>query len=139
MRVTRVRVTFFDHGFRRRDGIVGLRAETLAAASTAGLVGVLHGAVRDVVIVLSFGAIALFMGVLIYGWAKGWDMSTTRQPSSRALSQVGTHTSGGLACPDCGGTQFTAKRSVSGKMVAGVLAPKTRVKCVTCGTTYVRG
>lgn len=56
-------------------------------------------------------------------------------------------------CPKCGGTQFTAKRSKKGKgvgiaigavtlglgAVAVGLAPKSQVKCVTCGTMYKRG
>lgn len=65
-----------------------------------------------------------------------------RQP----LSDVGQQTSAGLACPKCGGTQFTAKRSMTGKIVGtatlgvgGLLAPKTRVKCVACGTMFLRG
>lgn len=62
------------------------------------------------------------------------------------ISNVGQRTTGGLACPKCGGTQFKAKRSAKGKAigaVAGVagamLAPKSRVRCVTCKTEYVRG
>lgn len=42
------------------------------------------------------------------------------------------------ACPKCGGTSFTAKRSVKGKVAAGVVAPKTQVKCVTCGAMFKR-
>jgi DNA-directed RNA polymerase subunit RPC12/RpoP len=55
------------------------------------------------------------------------------------LSAVGQQGAGGLACPKCGSTQFTAKRSITGKLVAGVLAPKTQVKCVACGTMFKRG
>lgn len=62
------------------------------------------------------------------------------------LSQVGRLTAGGLACPKCGGTQFTAKRSATGKVigfstlgVGGLIAPKSMVKCVTCGTMFKRG
>ena len=65
-----------------------------------------------------------------------------RQP----LSAVGQQTEAGLACPKCGSTQFTAKRSMTGKIVGfgtlgvgGLLAPKTRVKCVACGTMFQRG
>lgn len=43
------------------------------------------------------------------------------------------------ACPRCGSTQFTAKRSMKGKMAAGILATKTQVRCVGCGQTYRRG
>lgn len=57
----------------------------------------------------------------------------------KPLSAVGAHTeTGELACPKCGGTQFTAKRSITGKILGGVLAPKTMVRCVTCATTYRR-
>ena len=62
------------------------------------------------------------------------------------LSKVGNTTSGTLACPKCGGTQFTAKRSAKGKVigfttlgVGGLIAPKSQVKCVTCGTMFKRG
>ena len=55
------------------------------------------------------------------------------------LSVVGDRSGPGLACPKCGGTQFTAKRSVLGKAIGGVLAPKSEVKCVTCGTIFKRG
>ena len=50
------------------------------------------------------------------------------------------------ACPKCGGDAFKAKRSRLAKVllvptvgVGALLAPKTRVKCVTCGTEYLRG
>lgn len=43
------------------------------------------------------------------------------------------------ACPKCGGSQFVPKRSLKGKMAGGVLAPKSRVKCITCGKEYKRG
>jgi len=60
---------------------------------------------------------------------------------------------GVLHCPKCGGTQFESKRSGFGKSVgAGIgllslgvgavaiaAAPKTRVRCVTCGKTFTRG
>jgi len=63
----------------------------------------------------------------------------------REISKVGSTASGVLACPRCGGAQFKAKRSGKAKMIGVVtiggalLAPKTRVKCVTCGTEYLRG
>lgn len=43
------------------------------------------------------------------------------------------------ACPRCGGTNFKAKRSVKGKVAAGLLAPKTQVKCTSCGLMFKRG
>ena len=53
---------------------------------------------------------------------------------------------GGVACPKCGGTQFEPKRSFKGKAigvatigVGAVLAPKSRVRCVTCGKEFKRG
>lgn len=68
------------------------------------------------------------------------------KPGRGRLSEVGERTAAGLACPKCGGTQFKAKRSAGGKAlgaplggVGAMLAPKTRVKCVTCGTEYRRG
>lgn len=39
---------------------------------------------------------------------------------------------GSVRCPACGGTQFSDKRTVKGKIAAGVLAPK-RLKCRGCG------
>lgn len=64
----------------------------------------------------------------------------------KRIGDVGTQTAAGLACPKCGGQQFTAKRSKTGKTVGvvtlgvgAVLAPKTQVRCVTCGTMYKRG
>jgi DNA-directed RNA polymerase subunit RPC12/RpoP len=58
---------------------------------------------------------------------------------ANTISKVGVQTLGGLACPKCKGTNFTAKRSAGGKVGLGLLAPKTRVRCVTCGATYTRG
>jgi predicted RNA-binding Zn-ribbon protein involved in translation (DUF1610 family) len=63
------------------------------------------------------------------------------------LSAVGRHPgSASLTCPRCGGTQFTAKRSVTAKTlgwatfgIAALLAPKSQVKCVACGTMFKRG
>jgi len=74
----------------------------------------------------------------------------TTKPSSMGhrtkLSNVGDTSSGTLACPKCKGTQFKAKRRGSAKVVGAatfgvgaLLVPKTRVKCVTCGTEYLRG
>jgi hypothetical protein len=59
--------------------------------------------------------------------------------NANKISRVGQHTEGGLACPRCGGTQFKAKRSVKGKVAAGLLAPKSQVRCVTCGAVFKRG
>lgn len=62
------------------------------------------------------------------------------------ISDVGDRSSGVLTCPKCGGAQFKAKRSRGAKIALGatvgvgaLLAKKTRVKCETCGTEYLRG
>lgn len=51
-----------------------------------------------------------------------------------------------LLCPNCGGSQFQANRSAGAKAlliptvgIGALLAPKSRVKCVTCGTVFKRG
>ena len=66
--------------------------------------------------------------------------STRNQP----ISQAGRKTEAGLACPECGGTQFKAKRSGKAKLGAVALTPLVlakagQVKCVTCGAIYKRG
>ncbi len=38
-----------------------------------------------------------------------------------------------ITCKKCGGTNFIRKRSTGGIMVGGLLAPKTRAQCQTCG------
>lgn len=43
------------------------------------------------------------------------------------------------ACPRCGGTSFKSKRSLGGKVALGVLAPKTEVRCESCGKKFRRG
>jgi hypothetical protein len=72
--------------------------------------------------------------------------STSSGRSKERLSEVGDTSSGVLTCPRCGGAGFQAKRSRGAKLALGVtvgvgalLAPKTRVKCTTCGTEYRRG
>lgn len=57
---------------------------------------------------------------------------------AKKISKVG-QTDNGLRCPKCGGASFKAKRSLKGKVAAGVLAPKSRVKCETCGKVFKRG
>jgi hypothetical protein len=49
-------------------------------------------------------------------------------------------------CPRCGGTSFKAKRRASEKFALGLvflpaaaLAPKSLVRCETCGMEFVRG
>lgn len=61
-----------------------------------------------------------------------------RRLHRKPLRDVASSVDGVLACSRCGGTSFTAKRSAKGKLLAGVLAPKTRVKCVTCGLMFLR-
>ena len=58
------------------------------------------------------------------------------------ISDVGVKTPAGLACPKCGGTQFKAGRKASTKVafgVASLLGEAQHVRCVTCGTRYMRG
>lgn len=58
------------------------------------------------------------------------------------LSEVGVKTPAGLACPKCGGTQFKAGRKASTKLAFGfasLLGEAQHVRCVTCGTRYLRG
>ena len=47
-------------------------------------------------------------------------------------------TTGESSCPKCHGTSFTAKRSLKGKFKFGLMASKTQVKCVTCGSMFLR-
>jgi len=77
---------------------------------------------------------------------KQLDNYTGKPKERRKLSEVGNTDSGQLACPKCGGTQFTAKRSTTGKVVGittlgvgGLLAPKSQVRCVACGMMFKRG
>jgi DNA-directed RNA polymerase subunit RPC12/RpoP len=58
---------------------------------------------------------------------------------NNTITKRGVHGAAGLQCPHCGGTQFQAVRSAGGMMAIGVFAPKSRVKCVTCGTKFFRG
>lgn len=61
------------------------------------------------------------------------------------ISDVGDTSSGVLACPRCGGTQFKARRgkikraALVGMAVATPLTKQTQVQCVTCGARYKRG
>ena len=66
--------------------------------------------------------------------------------SRKQIGQVGNQGPGGLACPNCGGTSFKAKRSLPAKVGTGVtfgvgaaVIPKRWVKRQTCGTVYKRG
>jgi len=62
-----------------------------------------------------------------------------RENKRKKFSQVAVATTTGEAsCPKCHGTSFTAKRSRKGKLKFGILAPKTQVKCVTCGAMFLR-
>jgi hypothetical protein len=94
----------------------------------------------------------------ITGSARGTDTQDSGRrvvgTKQQRLSEVGSKTEAGLACPKCGSTQFKAKRSARGKLIGGTvgvatlgvlgpaaaaLAPKSQVRCVACGTTYKRG
>ncbi len=41
--------------------------------------------------------------------------------------------SNAYSCSKCGGTNFKRVRSTGGKIAAGMLAPKSRAECQTCG------
>jgi hypothetical protein len=45
---------------------------------------------------------------------------------------------GAVVCPKCGGTSFTQKRTVKGKILLTIWAPK-RLKCSGCGANLKRG
>ncbi len=45
---------------------------------------------------------------------------------------------GSVHCPNCNGTSFAMKRSVKGKITAGIAAPK-RVHCMGCGANLKPG
>ena len=83
-------------------------------------------------------------------------MVNKSRKGTRRISEVGRPSSGsGLACPNCGGAQFKARRSgaarvgivgatvltggLAGPVVAAAVTKQTRVTCVTCGTVYLRG
>lgn len=65
----------------------------------------------------------------------------------RKLSKAADRDDAGtIRCPKCGGTQFESKRSFRGKAIGvatlgagAVLAPKSRVRCITCGKEFKRG
>jgi hypothetical protein len=67
---------------------------------------------------------------------------SSRPDSRRTLTEVGDRTSGVLACPRCGGTQFKVQRKTSTKLAFGLssmLGNARWVRCVTCGQRYRRG
>lgn len=45
---------------------------------------------------------------------------------------------GTVRCPKCGASDFTDKRTVKGKLMGGLLAPK-RLQCRGCGTSLKKG
>lgn len=57
---------------------------------------------------------------------------------AQTLAKAGTQTAGGLACPKCGSTSFCPHRSLKGKVMLGLLAPKSRVECVACRKEFKR-
>jgi hypothetical protein len=81
-----------------------------------------------IAILVIFVPVGLFIGV-----------ARIMGQNANKISKVGVKGQAGLGCPKCGGTQFKAKRSAGGKVGLGLLAPKTRVRCVTCGAQYTRG
>lgn len=104
-------------------------------------------------LVAAIPAFLLVVGLFIWAATRSPGAPRPTTPPD-AISKVGTQTAAGLACPNCGGTQFEAKRSFGAKAravalapfvtpavaAAGLyLAPKSRVRCITCGTEYARG
>lgn len=58
---------------------------------------------------------------------------------AKKLTKVGERSSTGqLLCPNCGGDDFTPRRSWV-KYLVGMMAPKSRAECITCGKVYKRG
>jgi hypothetical protein len=90
---------------------------------------------------VAFGAGGVGWGVFVLVAGLGLSLGVAKAVGDNAnkISNVGSRASGGLQCPKCGGSRFRAKRSAGGKLGLGLLAPKTRVKCETCGTQYTRG
>lgn len=91
------------------------------------------GTATFVVLVLVVAAFAFLRKTTPRVPGSALDMRTKR------ISEVGRRPDGTLGCPVCGGSQFTAKRSGGSMALLGILAPKTMVRCVTCGTTFRRG
>ena len=92
-----------------------------------------------VVIAFAAGGVDWGVFVLVVGPALGLGIGLVAVNDANRISKVGNRDASGIHCPKCGGSQFTAKRSAGGKVGLGLLAPKTRVKCVTCGAQYTRG
>lgn len=111
-------------------------------------------------VILAVGVLLVWVGVLVWRYGtssgrrfheQGVTMKAARfpQPASAVrrdgparLSEVGERTAAGLACPICGGTQWKAHRTLGTKLafgLASMLGNARRVRCVTCGTDYVRG
>jgi len=63
----------------------------------------------------------------------------------KKLSKAGGMTPSGPRCPQCGGSQFEAVRSVGQKMDAVIFLPafffqrKKDIACVACGAKFSRG
>lgn len=74
-----------------------------------------------------------------FGTVSAPKSTASAQAPLRKLSDVADMSKGIPACPKCGGTQFREQRSAMGIVVAGLLAPRSNVSCVTCGTKYKRG
>jgi hypothetical protein len=94
-----------------------------------------------VLVVVAFAAGGTTWGVVAIAVPFGLSIGIAKAVGNNAnrISKVGVRGATGLQCPKCGGTQFTAKRSAGGKIGLGLLAPKTRVRCVTCRTQFTRG
>lgn len=80
----------------------------------------------------------VWLGIFTFGGAEAQrrrDVRATRKDATPKFTDAAPD----AICPRCGGTQFTAKRSMAGKLGFGVLAVKSRVRCVTCGLDFKRG
>jgi hypothetical protein len=91
------------------------------------------------VVAFSAGGIGWGVAAIIIPFGLSIGIAKAVGDDANRISKVGVRGQAGLQCPKCGGTQFTAKRSAGGKMGLGLLAPKTRVRCVTCGAQFTRG
>lgn len=64
-------------------------------------------------------------------------------PKKPKFTSIGTRDEeGNVRCPNCGGAQFKAKRSLGRKVglgLASLLTTANEVECVTCGKKFKRG
>lgn len=141
---------------QKREALIRAEAAKAAAPPSSGKGGSVDKRpkasigiqfVRAVLIVWLVAVIVLFasghstLGIVVIAASVGVMIGVAKimAAEENKISKVGVQGANGLQCPKCGGTNFKAKRSAGGKMGLGLLAPKTRVRCVTCGAQYTRG